>query len=240
VSTPGRHPLAPLPEGGRDRLAALFGAGRHVACVNWHTTPLRRRDAYAAQVAGLAARFEPMTPDALERIGEGWRPPRPLLMPILYEGFRDNLDVILPLLEEAGFTAWLAIPPGFLDVEPVDQRLFAATNTLIYPEDSYPGERIVMTWDELGAATERGHTIVCHSRDHAVPVPGLPEPALEWEIASAQALFERRIGLRPDIFCWRRGAGLGVEPRADAILKREGFRWLLSNFSLQRIPQWPR
>ena len=236
MSTPGRHPIAPLPEGGRERLGGHLAAGRRLTLVNWHSTPLRRRDAYAAQVSRLAARFEPMTPDALERMAGGWRPPRPLLMPILFEGFRDNLDVILPLLEEAGFTAWLMIPPGFLDVEPVDQRLYAATNTLIYPEDSHPGERIAMTWDELGAASARGHVVCCHSRDHAVPVPGLPDAALEWEIASARALMERRLGLSPTLFCWRRGAGLGVEPRADAILSREGFRWLLSNFSLQRIP----
>ena len=235
MSTPGRHPLAALPEGGRDRLVACLSAGRRLALVNWHTTPLGRRDAYAAQVASLARRFGPMTPDALERMAGGWTPPRPLLMPVLFEGFRDNLDVILPLLEEHGFTAWLVIPPGFLDVEPVDQRLYAATNTLIYPEDSYPGERIAMTWDELGAVEERGHVVCCHSRDHAVPVPGLPDAALEWEIASAQALFERRLGIRPETFCWRRGAGLGVEPRADAILRREGVRWLLSSFSLQRI-----
>lgn len=235
MSTPGHHPLAPLPQGGLGRLGAHLSAGRRVTVVNWHTTPLRRRDAYAAQVAELSRRFGPMTPDALERMAEGWEPGRPLLMPILFEGFRDNLDVILPMLEEAGFTAWLMIPPGFLDVEPVDQRLFAATNTLIYREDSYPGERIVMTWDELAALAGRGHVVGCHSREHAVPVPGLPEPALEWEIASARALMERRIGVRPEVFCWRRGAGLGVEPRADAILRREGFRWLLSNFSLQRI-----
>ena len=235
MSTPGRHPLAPLPEGGMARLAAHLGAGRRLALVNWHSTPRRLRDGYAAQVADLARRFGPMTPDALERMAEGWRPPRPLLMPILFEGFRDNCDVILPILEEAGFTAWLMIPPGFLDVEPVDQRLFAATNTLLYPQDDYPGERIAMTWDELGRAAERGHVVCCHSRDHAVPAPGLPEPALEWEIASARALMQRRLGVAPTIFCWRRGAGLDVEPRADAILRREGFRWLLSNFSLQRI-----
>ena len=242
---PGWIPPAPLPEGTVDRLAAHLSAGRWVRAVNWHTTPPCRRGAFAAQVAELARRFDPMPADGLERIAEGWRPARPVLMPILFEGFRDNLDVILPLLEDAGFTAWLVIPPGFLEVEPCDQRAYAAANRLIYPEDAYPGERIAMTWDELGALAGRGHVVACHSRDHAALLPDMSDGALEWQIASGRSLIERRLGVSPAIFCWRRGAGLGLEPRADAILAREGFRWLLSNLSLQRIDPpgdhaWPR
>ena len=176
-----------------------------------------------------------MTEDALDALAEGWRPPRPLLMPILFEGFRDHLDVILPLLEEAGFRAWLVIPPGFLEVEPCEQRAYAAANRILYLEDDYPGERIAMTWDELGALVARGHVLGCHSRDHAALLPDMGDGMLEWQIASGRSLMERRLGRSPALFCWRRGAGLGLEPRADAILRREGFRWLLSNLSLRRL-----
>ena len=45
----------------------------------------------------------------------------------------------------------------------------------------------------------------------------------------------RRLGRPARLFCWLRGAGAGLDPRADAILRREGFRHLLSNTRIQRL-----
>ena len=232
---PGAVPPAPLPPGALERVSARLASGAAIATLNYHSTPAHRREAFAAQLRRLAGRFDPLTEPALDAVAEGWRPPRPLLMPVLFEGFRDNLDVILPLLEEAGLTAWLVIPPGFLDVDPEDQRAYAAANRLIFPGGGEPGDRIAMTWDELGAVAERGHVVGCHSRDHAPLSSETPGAVLEWQIAAGRALMERRLGLSPRLFCWRRGAGVGLNPRADAVLRREGFRHLLTTLSLQRL-----
>lgn len=217
-------------------LAARLGRGPVIAAVNFHSTPSHRGPEFAAQARRLAARFDPLTEAGLEAITAGHRPsPRPVVMPVLYEGFRDNLDVLLPLLEEVGLTAWLMIPPGFLEVEPEDQRVFAAAHDLILPTDEYPGERIALTWDELRGIAARGHVVCCHTRSHAPLSPDTPDAVLEWEIASAQALLRRRLGRPSRVFCWGRGAAAGVNPRADAMLRREGFRFLVSHLRVQRL-----
>ena len=43
------------------------------------------------------------------------------------------------------------------------------------------------------------------------------------------------IGWPVEIFCWLRGAEAGVNPRADAMLREAGFRFLFSNFKVQRL-----
>ena len=38
-----------------------------------------------------------------------------------------------------------------------------------------------------------------------------------------------------EIFCWLHGAEAGVNPRADQMLREAGFRYLFSNFKVQRL-----
>ena len=42
-------------------------------------------------------------------------------------------------------------------------------------------------------------------------------------------------GAPVEIFCWLHGAEAGVNPRADAMLREAGFRYLFSNFKVQRL-----
>ena len=233
TGSPAGHRTAP-PRAWTD-LAARLAQGTTIAAVSYHSTPAHRRAEFAAQVARLAQRFDPLTEAGLDAILAGRTPPRPVVMPILYEGFRDNLDVILPLLEEAGLVAWLVIPPGFLDLDPEDQRLYAAAHDLDHPGCDDPGERIALTWEEARGIAARGHVFGCHSRGHVELRPDTPDAMLEWEIAGGQALMTRRLGRPARLFCWLRGSAAGLNPRADAMLAREGFRYLLSNLRVQRI-----
>lgn len=239
----GARPDAPAPgppatpRPGWAPYAERLAQGPVIAAVSYHSTPARRRAQFAAEVARLAARFDPLDEAGLDAILDGRRPPRPVVMPILYEGFRDNHDVMLPLLEAHGLTAWLMIPPGFLDLDAQDQRPYAAAHHLDYPGDEYPSERITMDWAEVRAAVARGHVVGCHSRGHSALAPDTPDETLEWEIAGGQALMRRRLGRPSRLFCWLRGAAAGHNPRADAVLRREGFDWLLSNLAIQRLPR---
>ncbi|WP_428332336.1 polysaccharide deacetylase family protein [Novosphingobium sp.] len=218
-------------------LAEGMAQSRAIRLVNFHATPRYREAEYREQIAALARDFEPITPaNFADAFGGTWNHARPGVMPALFEGYRDNLDVVLPILEEFGFTAWFFIPSGFLNVPPLEQRKYAACHTLHLPLiDEYPGERIALTWDEARDIVRRGHTFACHTRTHNLVTPDTPHAVLEDEIAASKAEMERELGVAVEIFCWLEGAALGINAQADAMLRQSGYRYLLSNFKLQKL-----
>lgn len=220
-----------------DEIAGGLAGGRGLRLVNYHSTPRRRAAEYARQIAALAQDHVPFRREDLDAwtggaIATGARPP---LMPVLFEGFRDNAEVLLPLLEAAGFTGWFVLPSHFPNVPAAGQRAFAAAHRLHYDIDDYPGKRIVMTWAEMRAIADRGHVFACHSRTHAALTPDTPDAVLHDQIVTAKQEMQDGLGREVDIFCWLHGAETGLNPRADALLRAAGYRYLLSNFRLQRL-----
>lgn len=229
-----------LPGSFDETLSALvrgLSAGRMLRVVNFHATPSYRREEYRKQFAAYAGLFTPITPDNFASAFDGtWSDPRPGLMPVLFEGFRDNVDVMLPVLEEFGFKGWFFVPSAFPAVVPAIQRSYAKAHKLHLPKrDEYPGERVVMTWDEGRSIAARGHGFACHSRSHFDLTPDTPDHVLWDEIHTAANEMRAGLGQPAEIFCWLHGAEAGVNPRADAMLREAGFRYLFSNFKVQRL-----
>ncbi len=218
-------------------LAAGMARSRAIRIVNFHATPRYREAEFRRQIEEYAQTFTPITPANFAAAVEGrWEHERPGLMPTLFEGYRDNLDVLLPILEEFGFTGWFFVPSGFLSVPEHEQRSYAASHKLHLPEqDEYPDDRIALTWDEAREIARRGHAFACHTRTHNEVTPDTARSVLEDEIVVAKAEMEGELGRRVDIFCWLEGAALGVNPEADTMLRRAGFRYLFSNFKLQKL-----
>lgn len=224
----------PAPKTARE-LAVGHAEGRALRLMNYHSTPRKREAEFARQIAAYAPGHTPFRKADLD----GWPAiaptGRPWLMPVLFEGFRDNVEVLLPLLEDAGFTAWFFVPSHFPNVPSAEQRAYAKAHRLHYHIDEYPGERIVMTWAEARAAAAKGHVFACHSRNHAAVTPETSDDMLQDEIVTAKHEMEDGLGQEVDIFCWLHGAELGINPRADDLLREAGYRYLFSNFRLQRL-----
>lgn len=229
-----------LPGSFDEALGGLVGglaAGRVMRVVNFHATPRYREAQYRRQFEAYARLFAPITPETFDSAFDGtWTDGRPGLMPVLFEGFRDNRDVMLPILEEFGFKGWFFVPSEFPGVPEAEQRAYAAAHVLRLPDrDEYPGARVAMTWDEAREVAGRGHGFACHSRSHFDLRPDTPDAVLRDEIVRAAAEFREGLGRPVEIFCWLRGAEAGVNPRADAMLREAGFRYLFSNFKVQRL-----
>lgn len=218
-------------------IAIGMAQSRAIRMINFHATPRYREAEFRQQMAAYAEAFEPITPANFASAVEGrWAYDRPGLMPALFEGYRDNLDVLLPILEEFGFTGWFFVPSIFLGIPSHEQRSYAAAHQLDLAEhDEYPGDRIALTWDEAREITRRGHPFACHTRTHNVVTRDTPRAVLEDEIIAAKAEMEAELGPGVDIFCWLEGAALGHNPEADAMLRQAGFRYLFSNFKVQKL-----
>ena len=217
-------------------LARGLRNGRAFRLINFHATPSTRRAEYRSQIAACAGRYSSLSAEGLHRVMSGCAmPEKPMLVPVLFEGFRDNHDVILPILEEFGFKGWFFVPSHFLNVAPGRQRIFAARHHLYYGLDEYPGQRIALDWTELRAAHARGHLVACHSRNHTALHPDTPDAVLRDEIVVAKQELEQGLGAPVDTFCYLYGAEYGLNPRADALLIDAGIRYLFSNFRLQKL-----
>ena len=217
-------------------LARGFAEGRSLRIVNYHSTPRKRAVEYARDLDAYAPHYSAFGEEDLEDWFAGrFSAPRPPVIPVLFEGFRDNYDVILPMLEARGLKGWFILPSHFPNVAPEDQRQYAKDHTLHYHTDEYPGERIVATWDELRDAAARGHSFANHSRNHAEVLPDTPEDVLYDEIVESKREFEEGLGRKVEIFCWLHGADVGINPRADEMLREAGYRYLFSNFKIQKL-----
>jgi len=218
-------------------LTAGMARSRTVRLVNFHATPRYREAEFRRQIEEYARLFEPITPVNFAAAVEGrWEHERPGLMPALFEGYRDNFDVLLPILEEFGFTGWFFLPSAFLAVPPHEQRSFAASHQLHLPEyDEYPDQRVALTWDEAREIARRGHAFACHTRTHTEVRPDTPRAVLHDEIVVAKAEMEAELGHEVSMFCWLEGAAVGVNTEADALMREAGYRYIFSNFKIQRL-----
>ena len=214
-------------------LSARLRAGQTMRAINFHSTPRARAAEYRALLgaASQAPGVRPFAgPDALFA-GSGTR----CVVPILFEGFRNNFDVLLPILEQHGLKGWFFVPPAFLNTPPAEQRAFAARQSLHDPTDDYPGERIALGWEELREVRRRGHFAACHTRNHTALDAETPDAVLTEEIVLAAEEMADGLGERVDTFCYLRGAPAGLNPRSDRMLVAAGFRFLLSNLRLQKL-----
>lgn len=204
--------------------------------VNYHLTPASRADIYDREFAALAARYAPVGQDDLAGyLATGrWPMAKPGVIPVFYNGYRDNFDVARPLLEKHGLVGWFMAVTGFTDCPPRDQTAFAARHNLSVAGEEYSDGRHALSWDEL-RVLDRSHVVASHTRSHAQV--SLDDPVrLEDEIFGSQRDFVRELGHPVRAFAWLFGSRYGENPAADAIVEQAGYEFLFSNLALQRLP----
>lgn len=98
------------------------------------------------------------------------------------DGYVDNYDNALPVLQKYGFTATIFVITDFVDM----QR---------------PG---YATWAQLAEMHAAGLDIGSHSRDHA-DLSGRDVDFLVWQALGSRQMIESRLGFTPRVFCYPAG-----------------------------------
>ncbi|MEZ5776912.1 MAG: polysaccharide deacetylase family protein [Paracoccaceae bacterium] len=203
--------------------------------VNYHLTPASRAATYDREFAALAARYAPVAEDDLaEYLVTGiWPMGGDGVLPVFYNGYRNNYDVARPLLEKHGLIGWFMAVTAYSSCPAADQSAFAATRTLATIKGEYADGRSALSWDEL-RALDGPHVVGSHTRNHTRV--GMDDPAVvESEIVGAQDDFVRELGHPVRAFAWLHGGRYGGHPLADAAVDRAGYQFLFSNFAVQRL-----
>ena len=203
--------------------------------VNYHLTPARRAATYDREFSALAARYAPVREDDLAGfLATGrWPMGRDGVLPVFYNGYRNNFDVARPLLEKHGMVGWFMAVTAFSECPAADQADFAAMRNLTTIPAEYADGRSALSWDELRMLDKR-HVVGSHTRNHSRA--GLDDPAVvRDEIVGAQLDFIRELGHPVRSFAWLFGGSYGVNPVADRLVDQAGYQLLISNFSVQRL-----
>ncbi|WP_432542095.1 polysaccharide deacetylase family protein [Kineococcus sp. SYSU DK002] len=213
---------------------ALVG-GRLLRVVNFHDTPLSRREEFRAQLHGYAARFDPVTAaDVLGFFATGrWSTPRPGIVPAFFDGFASAVHCAAPLLAETGLVGWFYPPTEFLDVAPAEQRAFARAHD--YGVLEHPEGRLAMTWDDL-ADLARAHEVCGHTATHAAAPDVRTDDDVTRQVREPVRRLTEVCGRVPAAWAWLGGSPFDPASPGDRAVVAEGIALLTSNAVLERLP----
>lgn len=230
--TGATHPLLPSFSGQEEALRT----GRYIRVVNYHNTPHADTEKIRGELAALAASFSSVTLDDLDlfRSTGHWHKDRPGVIPVFYEGYRNNAEVAAPLAEEAGLTAWFFICTAFLDVPVEEQFDYANAHDIDLVQENRKGERLAMTWEDV-AALSRRHVVTPHTANHAEAAALRTEADLEREIFEPKRRMDAVTGQDAACTAFLWGTPYGANPAVDAALRQAGYRYQFGNTMIQYL-----
>ncbi|MEW2165675.1 polysaccharide deacetylase family protein [Streptomyces sp. NPDC007084] len=243
VFPPGRPAASPAslsqdPSVSPEGTAADLRAGHFLRVVNYHNTPPSWQRELTDELRGYARDFDTVGVRDLEtfaRTGE-WHGDRPGLLPVFYEGYRDNYEVAAAACEEAGVIGWFFVCTGFVDTPVAEQYDYALAHRIKLVEENRRRERLAMNWDEIADLHRRGHVVTPHTASHA-PARATREPAdIEREVTAPKRSMDAVTGGSAPATAWLEGTAWEGTSAAGDALREAGYRFLFSNSMVQRLP----
>lgn len=206
--------------------------GHFVRVVNYHNTTdekLLRRD-----LTALVDRYVPTTlTDLDEYVKTGvWRQDRPGVIPVFYEGYRNNYEVAAPVCESLGLEAFFFICTAFVDT-PVDQQeAFARSHQIDLVPSEYGRDRLAMTWEEIKDLSTR-HTVTPHTASHAGIADIWTDADLQREIVEPKQKMDAVTGQNSPAMAFLWGTPVGGSERHEQAVRDAGYRYIFSNTAVQ-------
>ena len=224
------------------RLQLALGEGRFVTVVNYHNTPASSAATVGDELARWGRAFAPVGVEEMARLFAGgtWPDPRPPMIPVFYEGYRNNVEVGAPACERAGLVGWFFLITGFLDAAPEAQASFAHRHHIALAEEELrAGARLAMTWSQA-AALAPSHVVTAHTATHRAAHQAATSDALQAEVIAPGRAIARVTGEPAVAHAWLFGSDLTHDPRPAGELSRAGYRWLFSNTGIDDVAAWAR
>lgn len=124
------------------------------------------------------------------------------------DGYRDNFDCALPILEEFGVPATFFVATSFIGVDRAFPRYDPCCN-----RDGF------MSWDHVSKIASKGHEIGGHSRSHR-ELGGLSAAEVVEEVEGCREDIRASTGVDARLFCYPRGS---EGPEIRKLVRQAGF-----------------
>lgn len=219
--------------------AAQVGEGLRrnplLRAINFHNTARQNVDEIERQLEHCARHFSTLDEDDLDRyLATGrWHKPRPGVLLAFYEGYRNNYDVIMPLLERYELTGWFFIITGFVDCPVHEQLDYVDPHDIGMSTREYPDGRYALSWDEVRSIDHR-HVVASHALSHWLIAP-MSESERRAEIVGSQATLTRELGHPVRTFVSRGGPAYGDHAPSDSLIDEAGYQFVVSGYGIQRL-----
>jgi sugar transferase (PEP-CTERM/EpsH1 system associated) len=151
--------------------------------------------AFLEQMELLAASGRPVVSldDALAALqGDGALPPDAVAI-TFDDGFRDNFDLALPILDRFRLPATFFLATAYMDGGLCFERYRGCCDR------DRP-----LDWQQVREMVARGHAVGGHSRSHR-ELAGAPVEDVRGEVEGCRADIHRHAGILPTLFCYPRG-----------------------------------
>ncbi len=182
-----------------------------------HDVPEARFDALDRLLDMVKRRHRFVAPDEAEAWLAGAAPQQgraPCLL-TFDDGFASNHAAATTVLARHGVRALFFVCPGLVELEGDAQRQAIAAN--IFDGRPGAGDLSLMTWQEIGALKEMGHTIGAHSMTHR-RLSLLRGEELAHEVRGCNEVLAARLGTRATWFAFPFGSIDSVSAAALAVI----------------------
>jgi peptidoglycan/xylan/chitin deacetylase (PgdA/CDA1 family) len=154
------------------------------------------------------------------------------------DGYRDNYEIALPIMQQFGLTATIFIVSGFI-----------GTGTVAWWDAGKAHVPPWMTWDQVAGLAASGFSVGCHTHLHS-DLGKLDAGRTRQELERFKDVLRRHTGLSADLFAYPYGRTSNVTAENTQAVRDAGFRCCLSchggvnavggdPFSLARVPVGP-
>lgn len=236
-----------------DKLYRILKGGGYQRTLHYHNTPGTHEALYEEQMKYIAEHYHTVSATELGkrlrgrrnekqeetdgrradfRAGKGYS-----LVIGLFDGYRNNFDVMYPILEKYGQTAWYLLVADFLDAPVQEQEGRLEQYSMQYLLGEYKDRRYAMNWEEARQAAQN-HTIVNHSSTHFFLKQDSEKEVLDYEINHSHELIVNNTGVIPKVFSWLGGAEYSTNSAATKMLQEKGYEYLVG-YELENIAPVP-
>ncbi|MDZ7671578.1 MAG: polysaccharide deacetylase family protein [Halanaerobiales bacterium] len=210
--------------------------GSYIRTINYHNTPYFNRDEFEKQLKYFNKYFSSVNENDLAKFfrKKKWHKEKPGLIIAMYNGYRNNYDIMYPLLEKYGFTGWFFVPSAFINKTVNQQKQFADQHTLKLIKDEYQDGRYAINWRELREIANN-HVVGSHTKTHEEIIKTSTKEEMKREIIISKKEIEKEIKQKVNSFCWLGGYRFNYNPKATHFIKKAGYKYMFGNGIIEKI-----